>query len=200
MRTLCGCWVDRPGRIDRHEVDVAAEERGERVAGDLERHVRRLEPGVRLEELRRHLAGVRLRAVEAVAFASRAARATSSSTERYGFAASTARTNGSELIVVTGAKSFSGSNGMCLKMCGAVASVERRRRDEDGVAVGLGFRHVVGGEQALRAGLVLDDDRLARQARQLVAVVAHDDVGARARREIAHRADVARRIVLRQPR
>jgi len=56
----------RPGRIDRHEIDRAGEQVGERVARDLERHIRRREPGLLLEELRRDLAAIRLRAIEAV--------------------------------------------------------------------------------------------------------------------------------------
>src|SRR5206468_1199445 len=54
------------------------------------------------------------------------------------------------------------------------------------------------GQHALRAGLALDDHRLAGEPRELVAVEAHDEVGAGAGGVVAAGADPSRRVILRR--
>ena len=68
---------------------------------------------------------------------------------------------------------------------------------EDGVAVRLGARDVFERDVAARAGAVLDDDVLAGERPHLLGEVAHQHVGAGARRERADEVDVLRRILLR---
>ena len=62
---------------------------------------------------------------------------------------------------------------------------DRRRREEQRVAVGLGARRGFGADRALRAGLVLDHDGLLQVAAEIFADHAAEHVG-RAARGIGH--------------
>ena len=75
---------------------------------------------------------------------------------------------------------------------------EVRRREQDRVAVRRGHLHRLGADQAGRARLVVDDDRLAEQLAELVGDHAADEVGGAAGRERHHHAHRLVRIGLRQ--
>ena len=62
---------------------------------------------------------------------------------------------------------------------------DRRRREEQRVAVGLGTRRGFGADRALRTGLVLDHHRLFQVAAEIFADHAAEHVG-RAARGIGH--------------
>jgi hypothetical protein len=59
-------------------------------------------------------------------------------------------------------------------------------RDQDGVAIGIGMRHHLGGDVAAGAWLVLDHHRLAPHLLEAVADQTRGDVGRAARRERHH--------------
>lgn len=64
--------------------------------------------------------------------------------------------------------------------------VDGQRTDmaqDQGVAIGRGTRHLLHGRHAAAAGLVVDDDRAAQQAREFVGRGARDDVRRAARHE-----------------
>ena len=71
------------------------------------------------------------------------------------------------------------------------------RRDEQRVAVGLGTGHDLGADRALRAGLVLDDDRLLQVAAEKFADQPSQHIGRAARGIGNDKLDRARRIVSR---
>ncbi len=71
---------------------------------------------------------------------------------------------------------------------------DRRRRDEQRVAVGLGAGHRLGADRALRAGLVLDDDGLLQVPAEIFADQAAEHIGGTARGIGNHELDRARRI------
>ena len=68
----------------------------------------------------------------------------------------------------------------------------------DRVAVGLGAREGFGRDVALRAGLVLDQHDTAGRHPQLLRVITHDDVRARAGRRAADHMNVLAWVLLRK--
>ena len=67
----------------------------------------------------------------------------------------------------------------------------------DGIAVGLGFRRVFGGDVAAGTRAVLHDDRAFGDRPKLLGKVADQHVGAAPRGECADEMDVTRRVLLR---
>src|SRR6266700_3979373 len=60
---------------------------------------------------------------------------------------------------------------------------QRERREQQRVAVGRGSRHGLGGDDGVRAGLVLDDEGLAERSGHVLRDDARDHVGGPGRRE-----------------